>query len=189
MTEPGTTAVVAVVPAAEPLLRRASEVDARVVRPGVPAHATLLYPWLPADRVGAPELDRLRHALPGDPVRIRLAEVERQDGFVAVPVPELAATAHAVRRAFPDQPPYGGRFGPNPPVHLTVALNADPAVAAEVAREIAPRLPVTAEIATVHVVALGRSGWRVLAELPLAAGPKGSDGPSSPSGQGSSGRE
>ncbi|GAA2294722.1 hypothetical protein OKJ48_32990 [Streptomyces kunmingensis] len=53
----GTTAVLAVLPAAEPLLELAAAVDERVVRPGVPAHAALLYPWLPADRAGGAELD------------------------------------------------------------------------------------------------------------------------------------
>ena len=58
MARTGTTAVLALVPDAEPLLRSAAEVDGAAVRPGVPAHAALLYPWLPADEVGEPELRR-----------------------------------------------------------------------------------------------------------------------------------
>ncbi|MFJ8825251.1 2'-5' RNA ligase family protein [Streptomyces sp. NPDC102467] len=168
MTQLGTTAVLAVVPAAEPLLELAAEVDARVVRPGVPAHAALLYPWLPADQVGAPELDRLRAALPPGRVPVRLEVVERDSGFVNIPVPELRALATAVRAAFPAQVPYGGRFGQDPAVHVTVALDADPGTAADIARRTAARLPISTEITALYAVALTPTGWQILADLPLA---------------------
>jgi hypothetical protein len=164
----GTTAVLAVLPDAEPLLEQAAGVDERAVRPGVPAHAALLYPWLAVDEVGEPELHRLRVALPAGRVPVRLAAVERTGGFVGVPVPELSGVAKAVRTAFPTQVPYGGRFGPNPPVHVTVALDAAPAAAADIARRTAALLPITTEINTLHVVALTPTGWQRLAEVPLA---------------------
>ncbi|MER5949012.1 2'-5' RNA ligase family protein [Streptomyces sp. NPDC001904] len=163
----GTTAVLALVPQAQPLLTLAAEVDPRVVRPGVPAHAALLYPWLPVDQVDDRALERLRAVLPGRRIRLRLAEVERHDGFVAVAVPELGATATAVRSVYPDRPPYGGRFGPNPPVHLTVALDAEAPVAAAVADRARALLPIAAELTSLHVVALTPAGWRELTELPL----------------------
>ncbi|MEV1025731.1 2'-5' RNA ligase family protein [Streptomyces sp. NPDC050264] len=168
MTRLGTTAVLAVLPDAEPLLELAAGVDARVVRPGVPAHAALLYPWLPADEVGEPELDRLRAALPAGRIPIRLDTVEQAGGFVNIPVPELRAAAGAVRAAFPAQVPYGGRFGQDPPVHVSVALDADPGTAADIARRAAARLPITTEISALYVVALTPTGWQLLADLPLA---------------------
>ncbi|MYW64454.1 hypothetical protein GTY65_10275 [Streptomyces sp. SID8379] len=174
MPRPGTTAVLALLPEADPLLELAAAVDARVVRPGVPAHAALLYPWLPADQVGERELARLRAALPVGRVPIRLAEVERAGGFVGIPLPELGAMATAVRAAFPEQVPYGGRFGQDPPVHVTVALDVDPGVsgaagvAADIADRVAGRLPISAEVAALQVVTLGSSGWRRVAEVPLA---------------------
>ncbi|MET7322751.1 2'-5' RNA ligase family protein [Streptomyces sp. NPDC005549] len=167
MARTGTTAVLALLPDAEPLLRLAAEVDGLVVRPGVPAHAALLYPWLPADEVEETQLHRLRVALPAGPVPIRLATVERTGGFVGVPVPELSRVADAVRTAFPAQVPYGGRFGPRPPVHVTVALDAAPQAAADIARRTAAALPITTEVNTLHVVGLTRTGWQGLAELPL----------------------
>ncbi|CAM5709494.1 2'-5' RNA ligase family protein OS=Streptomyces tendae OX=1932 GN=GUR47_24175 PE=4 SV=1 [Streptomyces tendae] len=168
MARTGTTAVVALMPDAEPLLRLAAEEDGRAVRPGVPAHAALLYPWLPADEVDEARLHRLRVALPVGPVRIRLAAVERTGGFVGVPVPELSRVADAVRTAFPAQVPYGGRFGPRPPVHVTVALDAAHRAAADIARRTAAALPITTEVSTLHVVGLTRTGWQGLAELPLS---------------------
>ncbi|MFI0241143.1 2'-5' RNA ligase family protein [Streptomyces sp. NPDC016845] len=167
MADQGTTAVLALVPDARPLLELAAEVDPRAVRPGIPAHAALLYPWLPADRVGAPELDRLRAVLPPGPVPARLTTVERTGGFVGVPVPGLRGAARAVRTAFPAQLPYGGRFGADPPVHVTVALDTEPDTAAEIARRAGARLPLTIEIPALHVVALTPDGWRTVAELPL----------------------
>ncbi|MFD8569148.1 2'-5' RNA ligase family protein [Streptomyces sp. NPDC059639] len=167
MPQLGTTAVLAMVPRAQPLLTLAAEVDPRVVRPGVPAHAALLYPWLPADQVDGSELERLRAVLPAGPIRIRLAEVERHDGFVAVAVPELRAAATAVRAAYPAHVPYGGRFGPNPPVHLTVALDADAPTAAAVAERAAALLPISTELTALHVVTLTADGWRESAALRL----------------------
>ncbi|WP_428957047.1 2'-5' RNA ligase family protein [Streptomyces sp. cg35] len=167
MAQLGTTAVLATMPDAEPLLKLAAEVDARAVRPGVPAHAALLYPWLPVDRLGETELDRLRAALPVGRVSIRLAAVEQAGGFVGIPVPELRGLADAVRTAFPEQVPYGGRFGQDPPVHVTVALDTDPGAAADIARLTRARLPITTEISSLHAVALTPHGWESLAELPL----------------------
>ncbi|MEV6757081.1 2'-5' RNA ligase family protein [Streptomyces sp. NPDC051214] len=171
---PGTTAVLALLPEAEPLLELAAQVDERVVRPGVPAHATLLYPWLPAAKVGPSELERLqailvRAAPDVGRIHLRLAEVERGGAFVGVPVPELRSLATAVREAYPGQAPYGGRFGQNPPVHVTVSLDATDRTAADIAHRVTGRLPISAEVSTVHVVALSPDGWQVLAELPLTA--------------------
>ncbi|MDU0251989.1 hypothetical protein RVN83_01485 [Streptomyces sp. PU10] len=143
MARTGTTAVLALVP-----------------------DAALLYPWLPADEVGEPELRRLRSALPG-PIPVRLSEVARTGGFVGVPVPGLSQVADSVRTAFPAQVPYGGRFGPRPPVHVTVALDVTPGAAAVIARRTAAVLPITTVISALHVVGLTPAGWRGLAELPL----------------------
>lgn len=168
MAQSGTTAVLALLPEAEPLLELAAAVDERAVRLGVPAHAALLYPWLPADQVGERELDRLRAALPAGRIPIRLDAVERSGDFVGIPVPELKSAATAVRTAFPAQVPYGGRFGQDPPVHVTVAMNAAPGPAADIARRATALLPITTGIGALYVVALAPTGWRVLAELPLA---------------------
>ncbi|MFE2355496.1 2'-5' RNA ligase family protein [Streptomyces parvulus] len=168
MAQVGTTAVLALLPDAEPLLETAARVDPRAVRPGVPAHAALLYPWLAADEVGEAELRLLRAAMPPGPLRVRLSEVEHSGGFVGVPVPELDAAATAVRRAFPAHAPYGGRFGADPPVHVTVALDAEAEASAGIAARTATRLPIVTEVDTFHVVALTPTGWRALAALPLA---------------------
>ncbi|MEV0528779.1 2'-5' RNA ligase family protein [Streptomyces sp. NPDC050439] len=170
---PGTTAVLVLLPDADPLLALAARVETRVVRPGVPAHATLLYPWLSAEEIGPSDLERLRAVLvraapDGGRIPLRLTEAERAGAFVGVPVPELRSLATAVREAYPDQVPYGGQFGQDPPVHVTVSLDATDHTAADIAHRVTGRLPITTEVSTVHVVALSPDGWQVLAELPLA---------------------
>ncbi|MGW0903324.1 2'-5' RNA ligase family protein [Streptomyces sp. NPDC002853] len=174
MPTPGTTAVLALLPDADPLLEMAAQVDARGVRPGVPAHATLLYPWLPAENLDLRELERLqavlvRAAPSSGRVPLRLTEVERAGAFVGVPVPELRLLATAVRAAFPEQVPYDGQFGQDPPVHVTVSLNAADPTAADIERLVTSSLPITAEVSAVHVVALSPDGWQILAELPLTS--------------------
>jgi 2'-5' RNA ligase superfamily len=168
MPEPGTTAVLAILPAADPLLTLAASIDPLAVRPGIPAHATLLYPWIPADRIDAGRLTRLRTALaPFQRIPVTLSTVERSPGFVNIPVPELEPLAAAARSAFPDQIPYGGRFGPNPPVHLTIALDTAPDTAARITELITPRLPLTTTVDTVHAVTLTATGWHPAAEISL----------------------
>ncbi|MGW6273859.1 2'-5' RNA ligase family protein [Streptomyces sp. NPDC055060] len=174
MPVPGTTAVLVLLPDADPLLEAAAQLDTRVVRPGVPAHATLLYPWLPADQVGAGELRRLRAALAvaapeGGPLSLRLTEVEGDGGFIGIPVPELRPLATAVRTTFPQQVPYEGRFGSDPAVHLTVSLDAAADTAAAIARRVTEHLPIVTEVSAVHVVALAPEGWQELAALPLTS--------------------
>ncbi|GAA2294717.1 hypothetical protein OKJ48_32985 [Streptomyces kunmingensis] len=112
----------------------------------------------------------MRAALPPGRVPVRLDTVERSDGFVGVPVPGLRVLATAVRAAFPAQLPYGGRFGQDPPVHVTVAMGADPGAAADIERRAAALLPITTEITALHAVALTSAGWQSLAVLPLLPG-------------------
>lgn len=170
----GTTAVLALVPEGDALLEVAAGVDPRAVRPGVPAHAALLYPWLPAAEVDEAELARLRGALEGaEPVALRLAAVERSGDFLGVPLPELDPPAAAVRAAYPRQAPYGGRFGARPPVHLTVALGATPEAAAEIERRAGERLPLAARVTELYVVELAARGWRPMAVIPLTGGRAG----------------
>ncbi|MFE1950513.1 2'-5' RNA ligase family protein [Streptomyces sp. NPDC059524] len=168
MPETGTTAVLALVREADVLLEVAASVDARVVRAGVPAHVALLYPWIPAARLGGGGLERLSGVLsPTGPVTVDLTRTERADGFVGVPVPGLGPLATALRAAYPRQVPYGGRFGPDPRAHLTVALGAEPGVAEAIERRAARRLPITAQVARLHVVELTSAGWRPVAHIPL----------------------
>ncbi|HWE91916.1 MAG TPA: 2'-5' RNA ligase family protein [Pseudonocardiaceae bacterium] len=164
----GTTAVVAWAPAANELLDIAAGVDPGVVRPGIPAHASIAYPFLPAAEFTPATADTLRGLVgDGGPVAVRLASLISEPGFVGVLVPELDPVAAAVRRQWPQLTPYGGRFGDAPPVHVTVAMGAEPAAAELIAARAADRLPLVAEVRELHVVGLTEAGWRPLATVAL----------------------
>lgn len=165
----GTTGVVALIPVAQPLLALAAEVDPEAVRPGVPAHASLLYPWLPIAEVTPATVDSLRERVAGHgPVEVELRSVVVRSGFVAIPVPGLDGLVAAVRAGWPTLLPYGGRFGEEPGTHVTVAMDGDPAAAERIAAVVKARLPVVQRVGEMHVVGLAETGWQVLAVAPLA---------------------
>ncbi|MFE2440188.1 hypothetical protein ACFXA8_36905, partial [Streptomyces sp. NPDC059409] len=96
-----------------------------------------------------------------------VAAAARPAGVVGGRGPGRRPGAPAGPPAFPAQVPYGGRFGPRPPVHVTVALDVAPGAAAVIARRTAAALPITTVISALHVVGLTPTGWRGLAELTL----------------------
>jgi hypothetical protein len=171
MIGPVESAILLEVPAAEPLvgaLRLEGDVSASL---GVPAHVTLLYPFVddPDDGV----VEELRFFF------------ERVEGFgldlVSVgEFPEVVWLAledptvvhdliTALVRRWPDCPPYGGLFAVEDVVpHLTVVDTPDPALRAR-ATEVAAGLPIRTTVveAALWVHEEG-SPWRRLATFPLA---------------------
>jgi muconolactone delta-isomerase len=141
-TGSGPTALVVEVPDAEPLVADLRERHDPSAAAGVPAHVTVLVPFVPLAVFDAAASDRLAAVLAGTPTfDFTLARVGRFE-CVAWLAPEPAAPfvalTLAVLRAFPDRLPYGGAFDTIVP-HLTAA-DADPEVAEAVAAELAQRL-------------------------------------------------
>ncbi|MEV6824562.1 2'-5' RNA ligase family protein [Amycolatopsis sp. NPDC051102] len=168
MPEPGTTALVILLPAAEPVLAAARRVDPALVRPGLPAHVTALYPFLPEGSLDDSVLSAVR-SLAADlaPAEVRLAEFVTAPGFAAIPAPEVQGVADAVCARWPEVPPYGGRFGPRPAAHLTVAMGGSEETLERVGREVRPLLPVVDRAETLQLVALTEHGWESRLEAPL----------------------
>ena len=133
------SALIVVVPEAEPLvgsLRSRFDPSALV---GMPAHITVLFPFMPVERLTADILGKLGTVIGGFvEFDFSLERIERfpQTTYLAPEPPEpFAAITAALAREFPDYPPYGGRFSSSIP-HLTVADRNE--VFAEVAaRELA----------------------------------------------------
>lgn len=157
-------------PAAEPLLDAAKRVNPALVRPGLIAHVTALYPFLP-DRELNGDLEQavreLAATLPR--TRVRLTEIVTTPGFAAVPAPDLQPVADAVCGRWPGVLPYGGRFGPRPGAHVTVAMGGTDAELARVAEEATPLLPVSEDVETLQLVALTDQGWRVRLTAPFGS--------------------
>jgi 2'-5' RNA ligase len=132
------TALICRVPEAERYIARYRERYDPSARRNVPAHVTILYPFLPPEDVDAAVLDEL--AAIARAVRCfeyRLAETRRFPvSLYLAPQPEesFAALTAAVFRAFPDYPPFAGKFATVVP-HVTVA-HADEAQLCEIEVEL-----------------------------------------------------
>jgi 2'-5' RNA ligase len=165
----GQTALVVVVPAAEPVvaqLRTSYDVAAAY---GVPAHVTVLYPFLPDDAVD----DGVRADLAGIAASVPAADVTfarcRRWQRVAwlEPEPDLRLrelTARVVAR-WPDCPPYAGTV-PDPVPHLTVA-EGDEDVLDLAEREVGPELPFAARIDRLHLITFDGTRWQPAGHWPL----------------------
>ena len=174
MPEHGVTALLLPVPGADALLREVAADYPGAVRDGVPAHITVLYPFLPLSEVDDPVLDELRALFARRTApRVEFALPEPDHGFVALrpePLEPLRELTDAVRSRWPHLVPYGGSHGDDVDPHLTVAMDVSTSDARSIAAGIAGHLPPPAVLEQAWVT--GYDGeWSVRARLPLAGRP------------------
>ena len=156
------TAVLLCVPEAEELVGPwRDKADPSAAR-GVPAHVTLLTPFLPADRIDAGVLGELGWFFAGvDAFEIRFDGVGefRESGVVYLdPVGnELDELAAALARRWPETPPYEGRVDA-PHAHLTVAHSDDAGLRAQAADAVRAGLPLAATAAHAALWTCDESG-------------------------------
>jgi hypothetical protein len=116
---------------------------------GVPAHVTLLTPFVPPP-VPAPVVEALRSYLASvGSFTVRFASLARFAGGVVYLEPDPAApfvamTAGLAER-WPEHPPYGGAFDVVVP-HLTICDGAPPEVLDAASAALAPLLPIEATV-------------------------------------------
>jgi len=141
---------------------------------GVPAHVTVLYPFLPPDRIDDEVLASLRAAVATvPPFAVSFDEVRwfGDDVMWLAPRPDLEfrRLTAAVHERFPHTPPYEGAFGDDPTPHLTIGHDAARADLAAAAEAVAAHLPILATVAAVRLIAGSPEpdSWRNLAEFPL----------------------
>jgi 2'-5' RNA ligase len=168
------TALVVLVPEAEPVV---SEVRARhdpSVRLGVPAHVTLLFPFMAPEAVSGSVLDSLRRLFAGfEAFSVRFADACRwpQEAYLAPqPSAPFVALTAGIASAFPKYPPYEGRHADIVP-HLTVAQGS--AVAAERAiEEVRAALteagPIHSMCRAATLLENSSAAWRVMHTFPFA---------------------
>jgi len=137
---------------------------------GVPAHVTVLFPFLPADQL-RPAVRRELAAIAAAmaPFDVRFVRVGRFPGIVYV-APEPAAPFIQLTNAFvaryPELPPYGGAFDEIIP-HLTVA-ESEAAPLDDVTTAAARILPFRHHVSALDVLVEGGNGrWRIRWRLPL----------------------
>jgi hypothetical protein len=178
------TAVVVAVPEADPVVAE----HRRTLDPscpwGVPVHVTVVYPFLPPQRVDDDALRRLAAAV--GTVAAFTCTLARTDWFGEdavwlAPEPDapFRALTRAVWDAFPECPPYGGVHG-EPTPHLTLgdARIAPLAVLRAAEAAVRPELPLQVRVADALLIggAPQPDSWGVLRRLPLKAEAAGSDG-------------
>ena len=132
---------------------------------GVPAHLTLLYPFMAPADLDDGVLERVQRLLGRFAAfDYSLAEPRRFPDVLYL-APEPAAPFRALIAAlveeFPEYPPYGGVHAEVIP-HLTVADNGDlEAITAEFAAAAAGRLPIRAHAAEVALMDNRSGPWRL----------------------------
>ena len=118
------TALVIVVPEAEPLVSEWRAQYDWSAQHGVPAHITLLYPFAPTERIDGELLRQLRELFGSEAeISFELARVARfpEVAWLAPePSEPFKALTDLIAARFPDYPPYEGAHDVVIP-HLTVA--------------------------------------------------------------------
>jgi 2'-5' RNA ligase len=117
----------------------------------VPAHVTLLYPFVPAEQVDAGVLGELEWFFAGvDAFEVAFDRVGEfaQDGvvFLGARGRELEQLSTALARRWPECPPYDGKVE-HPLPHLTAVRSDDPELRAQACAALQDGLPLTALLA------------------------------------------
>lgn len=141
-------------------------------RQGMPAHVTVLYPFMAPAKLGPPKRRRLAEAIArSGPMELTFSRIGRFPEVLWLapePVEPIVALVRSIVAAFPAYPPYGGQFESIIP-HVTVAqgegldLGAlEPELRARLAR------PVTCRVDSVALFTTERRVWREIDRFPLA---------------------
>jgi hypothetical protein len=163
VTSPGPESGLLVeIPRAEPVVRQFREQLDSSAGLGVPAHITVLYPFIPPAGIGAAVLSRLAQlfaAVPRFAFRLDRTEwFEDRVVFLAPADPGPFRTlTELVAGAFPGYPPYGGQFDGNTP-HLTIGDGLPVAALRSAEESIRPLLPVTGTVTAVSLITQAEPG-------------------------------
>lgn len=164
------TAVVVPVPAADPVVDRWRQRYDPGAAAGIPAHITVMVPWLPAEDLDAARLDQLRHEVGAiSAFDFALTAVEWFDRRVLwlAPRPDepfVALTTRLAERF--GTPPWGGTFKRVIP-HLTVARVSDREDLGPVDADVSAALPVQCRAEEAWVMVGDGRRWRVHDRAPL----------------------
>jgi len=165
------TALVILVPEAEPLVSDWRSKHDWSAQRGVPAHITLLYPFVPTEKVGDGLLAQLRGLFASE-AAISF-DLTRLDRFPEVawlapePAERFKALTDLIATRFPDYPPYEGAHDEVIP-HLTVAEGGTE-LQDRVEAAVSGRLPIHAHAAAVAFLIEDDDGlWHEAHRFPLS---------------------
>jgi hypothetical protein len=162
--------VVVPVPDAEPLVSPwRCRFDTSAAR-GMPAHITILYPFLKprwlTDDVIAELTDACVRQPALDVVFQRTARFTEVLYLDPEPADGLLALTFDLARRWPEAPPYNGEFDEIVP-HLTVAQGVSGDVLDAVDSELSTSLPLATRLAEAHLLVFDGTRWRERARLPF----------------------
>jgi 2'-5' RNA ligase len=171
------TALIVAVPESEPFVERLRVQFDSSARVGVPAHVTVLYPFMAPERIDDSVLEQIRDVVRAtSPFTFRLSRVGRFPTVVFLapePATPFSSLTGALHRRFPGFPPYGGIHDVVIP-HLTVSDSPD-ADADALETELRSALPRPDGIACacrqLELIGNASGRWQTLLTLPLGAAP------------------
>ena len=172
------SALIIAVPEAEPLFSAVREQHDPAAKMGVPAHVTVLLPFMPADTVDEQSLGAMRHLFCREPRFSYRFERVTTFGDATVylepsPAEAFVRLTQAAVQRWPEYPPYGGEFDEIVP-HLSVGDRLAAGQAAPLVRETRALLrrhgPITGEASSISlIVEDDRRFWSTVAEFPLGS--------------------
>ena len=173
------SALMVLVPEAEPLVKPFRDRHDPSAPAGVPAHITLLYPFKHPDEVDHTVLENLNQCFHRRaPFRFSLKPIRRFPDAVLYLAPEpdepFRELTLAIWDRYPETPPYGGKW-PNIVPHLSVASVRNKqrldSIADDFAQASRGRLPIQATAAEVALMEKRSSRWLIRAKFGLRGVP------------------
>lgn len=168
------SAILLCVPDAEPLVHGWREKGDPSAAHGVPAHVTLLYPFLPLERIDAGVLGELEWFFSGiDAFPLRFGRVGRFEHagivFLAPESDTLVELTRAITRRWPECPPYAGQIPAGEVVpHLTIVHSEDRGLRQSAGNAVSARLPLrTTAVQAALWVCDDDGDWTELATFPF----------------------
>ncbi|MFI7545419.1 2'-5' RNA ligase family protein [Actinoplanes sp. NPDC049599] len=168
------TALIAVIPAAEAAVGDHRAVLDRAASWGVPAHITLVFPFLPPESVDPAVLAALRGIAAAEP-RFDLT-LDRVGWFgdtvvwlAPNPARPFITLTEALAARFPQAQPYAGAFDEVVP-HLTIGHDHPRTDLAAAAAAVTAHLPIRTTVTSIRLIAGAREpgdSWETVADFPL----------------------
>jgi 2'-5' RNA ligase len=172
--EPTHSALIITVPEAEPVVARHRARLDRAASWGVPAHITVLFPFLPPAEIDEHVLDVLGRVAAGVPAFFLTLDKlgwfgERVVWLAPDPAEPFLQLTAAVAARFPSARPYEGAFDEVIP-HLTLGHDHPAADLTAAADEVASQLPIRARVDALRLITGRREGggsWLTRGLFPL----------------------
>jgi 2'-5' RNA ligase len=166
----GQSGLIVRVPEAEPAVRARRDRLDPSARAGVPAHVTVLFPFLDARRIDQGVCAAIGEVLVRhQSFEARFDHCGRFPGVLYLaPEPDthFRRLTEAIVERWPENPPFGGQFDDVVP-HLTIAQAQDEAVVEKAEADLLTGLPIVAQVSSVDLLVHDGTRWRQRASFPL----------------------